>query len=92
VSHDADLTRTGPSGTHSGAERRNRSPITGGIPRGLVVLLGLAAAAVAGAGIQAMAWFIGPIFLALTLVIVVSRPGRGWCGPDYPRGWRRSRW
>lgn len=36
------------------------------------MLLGLAAAVVAGAGIQAMAWFTGPIILALTLVIVVS--------------------
>lgn len=48
-----------------------------GIPRGLVILLGLAAAVIAGAGIQQLAWLIGPIFLALVLVICVS-PVRGW--------------
>jgi predicted PurR-regulated permease PerM len=68
VSHDAELARTG---NHAGTARRTR-PIAGGVPRGLVVLLGLAAAVVVGAGIQAIAWFIGPVFLALTVVIVVS--------------------
>ncbi|MBB5956791.1 putative PurR-regulated permease PerM [Saccharothrix tamanrassetensis] len=47
------------------------------LPRGLVVLLGTAAAVVAGAGVMAMSWLIGPVFLALTLVIAVS-PVRSW--------------
>ncbi len=36
------------------------------------MLLGTAAAVIAGAGIMAMSWLIGPVFLALTLVIAVS--------------------
>ncbi|MEU6151909.1 AI-2E family transporter [Actinosynnema sp. NPDC047251] len=42
------------------------------LPRGLVVLLGTAAAVIAGAGIMAVSWLVGPVFLALTLVIAVS--------------------
>lgn len=48
-----------------------------GLPRGLVVLLGTAAAVITGAGISALSWLIGPVFLALTIVIVVS-PLQGW--------------
>ncbi|MEV0681475.1 AI-2E family transporter [Actinosynnema sp. NPDC050436] len=47
------------------------------LPRGLVVLLGTAAAVIAGAGIMALSWLIGPVFLALTLVIAVG-PVHGW--------------
>ncbi|NUT97262.1 MAG: AI-2E family transporter [Saccharothrix sp.] len=47
------------------------------LPRGLVVLLGTAAAVVVGAGITALSWLIGPVFLALTLVIGVS-PVHSW--------------
>ncbi|WP_309112328.1 AI-2E family transporter [Saccharothrix sp.] len=47
------------------------------LPRGLVVLLGAAAAVVVGAGIMALSWLIGPVFLALTLVIAVS-PVHSW--------------
>jgi AI-2 transport protein TqsA len=43
-----------------------------GLPRGLVVLLGIAAAVIAGTGMYFMSWLIGPVFLALTIVIVVS--------------------
>jgi AI-2 transport protein TqsA len=42
------------------------------LPRGLIVLLGLAAGVAVGAGVQVMAWLIGPMFLALTIVISVG--------------------
>jgi predicted PurR-regulated permease PerM len=47
------------------------------MPRGVILLLGLAAVVVAVAGIRVMAWLIGPAFLALILVIAVS-PVQGW--------------
>ncbi|MFI5589532.1 AI-2E family transporter [Amycolatopsis sp. NPDC051758] len=51
---------------------------TGGtaLPRALVVLLG-AAAVVVLAGVQAVAWFAGPVFLALVVVITLD-PVRTW--------------
>ncbi|HET8601512.1 MAG TPA: AI-2E family transporter [Segeticoccus sp.] len=48
-----------------------------GFPRALVVLLGTAAAVVTLAGIQAVGSILGPVVLALTLVIAVS-PVRNW--------------
>ncbi|WP_345603903.1 AI-2E family transporter [Pseudonocardia adelaidensis] len=42
------------------------------MPRGLVVLVGTAAATIAALGVYASAWLIGPAFLALVIVIVVS--------------------
>jgi len=56
------------------------------LPRGLVVLLGTAAAVVTGAGIMAMSWLIGPVFLALTLVIAVS-PLHSWLRRKGLPGW-----
>lgn len=52
---------------------------TGGtpLPRALVVLLGSAAAVVVLAGVQAVAWFAGPVFLALVVVITLD-PVRTW--------------
>src|SRR5688500_15669113 len=47
------------------------------LPRGLIVLLGLSAGVIAAAGIQVMAWLVGPMFLALTIVICVS-PLQAW--------------
>ncbi|MGQ0577088.1 MAG: AI-2E family transporter [Pseudonocardia sp.] len=40
-------------------------------PRGLAVLLGAAAAVIVAAGLQAAAWLVGPVFLALVIVIAV---------------------
>ena len=53
----------GPDGAASGHER--------GLPRALIVLLGSASAVVVAAGIQATAWLVGPVFLALVIVITV---------------------
>ncbi|MCT9929259.1 AI-2E family transporter [Planotetraspora sp. A-T 1434] len=47
------------------------------IPRAIVVLVGAAAAVIALAGIQAVGSIVGPVILALTLVIAVS-PLRDW--------------
>ncbi|HET9138995.1 AI-2E family transporter [Actinophytocola sp.] len=49
----------------------------GAVPRGLIVLLGLSAAVIVAAGIWAAGWLIGPVFLALTIVIAVS-PLQSW--------------
>ncbi|MEV4057050.1 AI-2E family transporter [Amycolatopsis sp. NPDC049688] len=56
-----------------------RDPGAGGtsFPRALVVLLGAAAAVVVLAGVQAVAWFAGPVFLALVVVITLD-PVRTW--------------
>ena len=51
------------------------------LPRTLVILLELAAAVVIVAGIQAAAWLVGPVFLALVIVITVHPVQarlRGW--------------
>jgi AI-2 transport protein TqsA len=45
-----------------------REPV---LPRALKILLGAAAAVVICAGIQATAWLVGPVFLALVIVITV---------------------
>jgi predicted PurR-regulated permease PerM len=55
---------SGPSPDHAG----RRDP---GLPRALIVLLATAAAVVVCAGIQACAWLVGPVFLALVIVITV---------------------
>ncbi|MEU4519284.1 AI-2E family transporter [Amycolatopsis sp. NPDC024027] len=47
------------------------------LPRALVVLLGAAAAVVVLAGIQAVAWLAGPVFLAFVVVITLD-PVRTW--------------
>lgn len=47
------------------------------MPRGLVILLGLAAAVITMAGIQATAWLLTPMLLALVIVVVVS-PVHRW--------------
>jgi predicted PurR-regulated permease PerM len=63
--------------------RRLRQPVDGGtigpavFPRGLVVLLGIAGAVIAIAGMQAIAGLLAPIFLALMLTVTVS-PITGW--------------
>ena len=47
------------------------------LPRGLIILLGIASLVVAVAGIRAIAWLIGPAFLALIIVIAVT-PLQDW--------------
>jgi len=52
----------------------------------MIVLVGLAAAVVTVSGIRAMAWLIGPAFLALIIVIAVS-PVQGWLLKKPGAGW-----
>ncbi|HEU5473514.1 MAG TPA: AI-2E family transporter [Actinophytocola sp.] len=59
------------------AELVHEPPGRAPLPRGLVILLGLSAAVITGAGIWAAAWLIGPVFLALVIVISVS-PLQSW--------------
>ncbi|KFZ77391.1 hypothetical protein ED92_36590 [Amycolatopsis sp. MJM2582] len=61
-------------------------PATGTpFPRALVVLLGSAAAVVVLAGLNAVAWLAGPVFLALVIVITLD-PVRTWLrGKGFPR-------
>jgi AI-2 transport protein TqsA len=53
-------------GLDAAASQRER-----GLPRALIVLLGAAATVIVAAGIQATAWLVGPVFLALVIVITV---------------------
>lgn len=56
------------------------------MPRGLVILLGLAAAVITVAGIQATAWLLTPMLLALVIVVVVS-PVHRWLRRHGVPGW-----
>jgi AI-2 transport protein TqsA len=60
--------------------------VRGPLPRGLLILLGLAAATVAIAGMKATADIINPTFLALVLMITVY-PIRGWLTRHHVPGW-----
>ena len=57
-----------------------------GIPRALLVLGGAASAVIVFAGAQAMAWLIGPAFLALIIVVAVS-PVQSWLHRIGLPGW-----
>jgi AI-2 transport protein TqsA len=54
-------------------------PASGGValPRALVILGGAAAVVIVVAGVQAIAWLIGPAFMALIIVIAVT-PVQSW--------------
>lgn len=60
-------------------DQEAKSKVSGGpyLPRGLLILLGLAAATVTVGGIKGVSGLIGPSFLALVLMITVF-PIRGW--------------
>jgi AI-2 transport protein TqsA len=74
---------------HTVTDGRHRSrngsapTIPGGFPRGLTLLLGLAAAVIAVAGMRATAWLIGPLFLAL-MIVIAAHPVQGFLRR---RGW-----
>ena len=61
----------------------------GGLPRGLQVMIGLAAAVVVIGGLQASADIVGPAFLAMVLVICVH-PVRAWMKTKGVPGWLAS--
>ncbi|UPK75649.1 AI-2E family transporter [Nocardioidaceae bacterium SCSIO 66511] len=58
------------------SEPDGQSPL--GLPRGLLILLGTGSAFLVVFGLRAASDVIGPIFLALVLVVAVH-PVRGWC-------------
>ena len=53
------------------------SGLTAGLPRWLTLLLGAATATIAVAGLREIAWLVGPVFLALVVVIALA-PVQGW--------------
>ena len=55
----------------------------------MIILLGVAATVVVVAGIQAIAWLIGPAFMALIVVIAVA-PVQGWLRRHGWPGWATS--
>jgi len=65
--------------------RADVSTVRPALPRGVVVLLGMAAAVVAAAGLQSLAWLIGPAFLALIIVIAVAPVQRWFQRKGWPR-------
>ena len=54
-----------------------RVPVGSGLPRAVIIILGLAGGVVVAAGMRAIPGIIGPVFLALVLTITVD-PIRGW--------------
>lgn len=56
------------------------------LPRGLVVLLGLASLVIVFSGIRAIAWLLAPMFLALVVVIAVT-PVQTWMRRRGLPGW-----
>jgi AI-2 transport protein TqsA len=76
-----DPPATAGSPSTNGTAPTPRAP--GGMPRGLVLLLGAAAAVVAVAGIRATAWLIGPALLAL-MIVIAAHPVQRWLRQ---RGW-----
>ena len=64
-------------------------PRRGGLPRALVILLAVAAMVVIFAGVRALAWLIGPVFMALIVVIAVT-PVQGWLRRHGWPGWATS--
>jgi AI-2 transport protein TqsA len=62
------------AGIHQAAEAAAVLPPLppGGLPRWLLLLLGAAAATVAVAGLRAIAWLVGPVLLALVVVVALS--------------------
>jgi predicted PurR-regulated permease PerM len=60
------------------------------LPRGLIILLGLASLVVVLAGARSIAWLIGPVFLALILVIALA-PVQTWMRRRGWPGWLSTR-
>jgi predicted PurR-regulated permease PerM len=78
-------TRTAGAGPDPGAARQGVLPSTGGMPRWLVLLVGAAAATVAIAGVRSIAWLVGPLLLALIVVIALMPVQRFLQRHGWPR-------
>ncbi|MGZ8802157.1 MAG: AI-2E family transporter [Mycobacterium sp.] len=79
-----------PAPTTDGADTTDGAVTAGpgryGLPRALIITLGLAGSVVIGAGLQAISEIIGPVFLALVLTVTVD-PIRVWL---IRHGWSRA--
>jgi predicted PurR-regulated permease PerM len=64
-------------GNLSGSTAVGPQPAPSGIPRWLLLLVGLAAATIAVGGLRAIAWLAAPVFLALVVVVGLA-PVQGW--------------
>jgi AI-2 transport protein TqsA len=67
--------RLPPAGGANGGQPSAAYPAV--LPRGLVVLLGLASLVVVVAGLKGIAWLLAPAFLALVIVIAIA-PVQAW--------------
>ncbi|MCF7547809.1 AI-2E family transporter [Pseudonocardia sp. WMMC193] len=67
---EADAPLASPERHESGPESAARAA-EGGLPRALVVLLAAASVVIVVAGIAGVSWLVGPLFLALVIVITV---------------------
>lgn len=63
--------------TDLASDEAQRSPMHYALPRGLIIMLSLAAGVIVIGGLKAVPDIVGPIFLALVLTITVD-PVRGW--------------
>ena len=84
----ADVARQVAAGAEAAGDEPARAPSDAGgsgaaFPRGVVILLGAAAAVVSVAGIYAASWLLGPLLLAFVIVLAVN-PIQGWLRR---RGW-----
>jgi predicted PurR-regulated permease PerM len=77
VPEATDVVALGDSGRH----RPSRA-----LPRGLLILLGLAAATVAVGGMKALSGLLAPTFMGIVLVLTVA-PARGWVERRGAPGW-----
>ncbi|MFD2094339.1 AI-2E family transporter [Blastococcus deserti] len=66
-----------PGGTPTGSTAAELQAGPPGIPRWLLLVVGLAAATIAVAGLRAVAWLVAPVFLALVVVVALA-PVQGW--------------
>jgi predicted PurR-regulated permease PerM len=66
-----------PAGNLSGSTTLEPQAPPSGIPRWLLLVVGLAAATIAVAGLRAVAWLVAPVFLALVVVVALA-PVQGW--------------
>src|SRR5688572_19320746 len=57
---------------------------TGALPRWLVLLIGAATATVAIAGVREIAWLVGPVLLALVVVVALTPVERWLLGIGVP--------
>ena len=60
-------------------------PATGGMPRWMVLLIGAATATIAIAGVRSIAWLVGPVLLALVVVIALAPVQRFLQRHGWPR-------